>query len=46
VPALKLDSGDVLTEGPAILQFIADTNKSSSLRQKAVRLSAPKSISI
>ncbi|MBP7981225.1 MAG: glutathione S-transferase N-terminal domain-containing protein, partial [Tolumonas sp.] len=24
VPALQLDNGDVLTEGPAIMQFIAD----------------------
>ncbi|OWW21111.1 glutathione transferase GstA [Noviherbaspirillum denitrificans] len=24
VPALKLDSGDVLTEGPAIVQYLAD----------------------
>ncbi|MEM9617495.1 MAG: glutathione transferase GstA [Pseudomonadota bacterium] len=31
VPALKLDSGDILTEGPAILQFIADTNKGANL---------------
>jgi glutathione S-transferase len=31
VPALKLDSGDILNEGPAILQFIADTNKSANL---------------
>ncbi|SFJ75446.1 glutathione transferase GstA [Jannaschia pohangensis] len=25
VPALQLDTGDILTEGPAILQFVADT---------------------
>ena len=31
VPALKLDSGDILNEGPAILQFIADTNKAAKL---------------
>ena len=31
VPALKLDSGDILTEGPAILQFIADTNGAADL---------------
>ena len=31
VPALKLDSGDILNEGPAILQFIADTNKGANL---------------
>lgn len=31
VPALELDNGDIITEGPAILQFIADTNKAASL---------------
>lgn len=31
VPALKLESGDILTEGPAILQFIADTNNAADL---------------
>ncbi|GJL91316.1 glutathione transferase GstA [Hyphococcus sp.] len=31
VPALRLDSGDILNEGPAILQFIADTNKGAKL---------------
>ena len=31
VPALKTDSGDILTEGPAILQYIADTNKAANL---------------
>ena len=31
VPALTLESGDILTEGPAILQFIADTNKAAAL---------------
>ena len=29
VPALQTDSGDVLTEGTAIMQFIADQNPSS-----------------
>ncbi|MHA7871805.1 MAG: glutathione transferase GstA [Hyphococcus sp.] len=31
VPALELESGDIITEGPAILQFIADTNKAAGL---------------
>lgn len=31
VPALQLDSGDVLTEGPAIMQFIADQAPASGL---------------
>lgn len=31
VPALVLDDGQVLTEGPAILQYIADRNPSSGL---------------
>lgn len=31
VPALRLDSGDILTEGPAILQYIADTNSAANL---------------
>ncbi len=31
VPALGLDSGDILTEGPAILQFIADTHRDAGL---------------
>ncbi|PQA85814.1 glutathione transferase GstA [Hyphococcus luteus] len=31
VPALRLDNGEILTEGPAILQFIADTNQSAGL---------------
>jgi glutathione S-transferase len=31
VPALELDTGEVLTEGPSILQYIADQNPQSSL---------------
>lgn len=31
VPALQLDDGSVLTEGPAILQFLADGNPSANL---------------
>ena len=31
VPALQTDSGDVLTEGTAIMQFIADKNPASKL---------------
>lgn len=31
VPALQLADGDVLTEGPAILQFLADTHPEASL---------------
>ncbi len=31
VPTLKLDDGTVLTEGPAIVQYLADKNPSSGL---------------
>ena len=31
VPALELDAGGVVTEGPAILQFIADSNAEAGL---------------
>jgi len=31
VPALALDDGDLLTEGPAIVQFLADRAPSSGL---------------
>jgi glutathione S-transferase len=35
VPALQLDDGDVLTEGPAILQYIADRKPEANLMPKA-----------
>jgi glutathione S-transferase len=35
VPVLQLDSGDTLTEGPAIVQYIADQNPQSGLAPKA-----------
>jgi glutathione S-transferase len=35
VPALKLDDGSILTEGAAILQYIADQNPDSGLAPKA-----------
>jgi glutathione S-transferase len=34
VPVLQLDSGDVLTEGPAIVQYIADQKPESGLAPK------------
>lgn len=35
VPALVLDNGEVLTEGPAIIQYIADQKPQSGLAPKA-----------
>ncbi len=35
VPTLELDNGQVLTEGPAIVQYIADQNPASGLAPKA-----------
>ncbi|HEU4592003.1 MAG TPA: glutathione transferase GstA, partial [Steroidobacteraceae bacterium] len=35
VPALRLDDGQVLTEGPAILQYLADQKPESRLVPKA-----------
>ena len=35
VPALQLDNGEVLTEGPAIVQYIADQKPESGLMPKA-----------
>jgi len=35
VPALRLDDGQVLTEGPAILQYIADQKPDSRLAPRA-----------
>ncbi len=39
VPALALESGDVLTEGASILQYIADQYSSSGLSPKPLSLS-------
>ena len=35
VPTLQLDDGQILTEGPAIVQYIADQNPESGLAPKA-----------
>src|SRR5260221_11388164 len=35
VPVLKLDNGEVLTEGPAIVQYIADQVPQAGLAPKA-----------
>lgn len=35
VPALELPNGEVLTEGPAIVQYIADQNPNSNLAPKS-----------
>ena len=35
VPAVKLDDGSILTEGAAILQYVADQNPASGLAPKA-----------
>jgi glutathione S-transferase len=35
VPTLQLDNGDILTEGPAIVQYIADQKPESGLAPKA-----------
>ncbi len=34
VPTLLLDNGEILTEGPAIVQYLADQNPTSSLMPK------------
>jgi glutathione S-transferase len=35
VPVLKLDDGDILTEGPAIVQYVADQKPAAGLLPKA-----------
>ena len=35
VPALELDDGQVLTEGPAIVQYVADLNPAANIAPKA-----------
>jgi glutathione S-transferase len=35
VPVLKLDSGEILTEGPAIVQYVADQKPETGLAPKA-----------
>lgn len=35
VPALELDDGKVLTEGPAVIQYLADRNPDSGLAPRA-----------
>jgi len=35
VPALQLDDGTVLTEGPAIVQYVADSKNATSILPKA-----------
>jgi glutathione S-transferase len=37
VPALQLDNGQILTEGPAIVQYIADQRPATSLPPPSAR---------
>ena len=40
VPVLELDNGQVLTEGPAIVQYLADQKPDAGLAPKTARSSA------
>ena len=42
VPALELDDGQVLTEGPAILQFLADSAGNETLAPRCGTLARPR----
>lgn len=40
VPALQLDNGEVLTEGPAIVQYLAEQKPQANLLQRRARWGA------